>query len=94
MQIKGVAIGAKFAPSVANLYMAKWEEEGILYSMYKRFIDDLLHIWWGGAEDMETLLHSMNDNDQNISLTWDVSSENCTILGMFRDKGYRADVLS
>ena len=29
LQQKGVAMGAKFAPSLANLFMAKWEEHVI-----------------------------------------------------------------
>lgn len=68
-------MGAKFAPSVANLYMARWEEEGVLDNLdprvmlYRHFIDDLLLIWRGTVEDVESLLHSMNSNDQNISLT-------------------------
>lgn len=53
LQIKDVAMGAKFAPSVANLYMAKWEAEGVLRErnaeimLYRRLIDDLLIIWRG-----------------------------------------------
>lgn len=27
LQNRGVAMGAKFAPSMANLFMAKWEED-------------------------------------------------------------------
>lgn len=81
LQRKGVAMGAKFAPIVANLYMAKWEEEGILSNncgsilLYKRFIDDLLIIWKGDMEALMEVLNSMNGNDRNISLTWNVSRE-------------------
>lgn len=74
-------MGAKFAPSVANLYMAKWESEGVLHNrdpcmmLYRRFIDDLLIIWKGSMETFEDQLQTMNSNDQNISLTWDVSKD-------------------
>lgn len=81
LQTKGIAMGAKFAPSVANLYMAKREAEGVLgeehvdIMLYKRFIDDLLIIWKGSMESLMGLLEPMNNNDQNISLTWNISRD-------------------
>lgn len=45
-QIKGVAMGAKYAPSVANILMSQWEEHSIFgahipeISLYKIYIDD------------------------------------------------------
>lgn len=81
LQIRGVAIDAKFAPSVADLYMAKWEAERGLGDgfgdiiLYKRFIDDLLIICNGSMESLMRLLESMNDNDRNIELTWDISRD-------------------
>lgn len=33
LQNRGVAMGAKFAPSMANLFMAKWEEDGDMTSL-------------------------------------------------------------
>lgn len=59
-QIKGIAMGVKFAPSMANLFMAKWEEELVFRDLppelvlYKRYIDDLIVIWTG---DVESLTH-------------------------------------
>lgn len=81
LQIKGVAMGAKFAPSVANLYMAKWKVEGVLCNrdpnimLYRRFIDDLLIIWKRSEDSLEILLQTMNDDDQNINLTWVISKD-------------------
>lgn len=49
-QITGIAMGAKFAPSVANAFMAQWEEESVYkhppceLGLFKRFIDDILII--------------------------------------------------
>lgn len=54
-------MGAKFAPSVANFYMAKWEEEGVLLNpdpriiLYKQSIDDLKIIWEGEVNYVESL---------------------------------------
>lgn len=81
-------MGANFMPSVAKLYMAKWEEEDILYSMdlrvvlYRRFFDDLLLIWKEITENLDILLQSMDNNDQNISLTWEISKDNVHFLDL------------
>lgn len=48
-----VAMGAKFAPSVAGHFMAKWEEEKIFSKplvglfTYKRYIDNIFVLWKG-----------------------------------------------
>lgn len=47
-QIKGVGRGNKYAPSVTNIFLNKWESEEIFgnglphIQIYKRFIDDIL----------------------------------------------------
>lgn len=52
----GVAMGAKYAPSLANLFMAEWEDRKVFSQkrpqllFYRRFIDDLLFIWEGTEE--------------------------------------------
>lgn len=62
LQIKGVAMGTRFASSIVNLYMDKWEEEETLHNppyqltLYNRFIDDLILFWEGNEEDLNTLL--------------------------------------
>lgn len=82
LQVKGITMGAKFAPRVANLYKSKWEQEGRLHNLhprivlYKRLIDDLLVIWKGNMNDIKIILQSMNNNYKNISLTWDISKDN------------------
>ena len=52
-QETGVAMGAKYAPSLANLFMAKWEED-VIYGvnvpelmLWARYIDDILLLWDG-----------------------------------------------
>ena len=72
-------MGAKFAPSVANAFMAQWEE-GSIYSdipmeltLYKRYIDDILIAWNGTQPALEKFLSKLNQNDKNITLTWNIS---------------------
>lgn len=42
-QLKGVAMGAQYAASVANLVLAKWEKENIISSMAKDGTIQTLH---------------------------------------------------
>lgn len=52
-QLNGIGMGAKYAPSLANIFMAKWEEKEVYLNtptqliMYQRFIDDCIIIWSG-----------------------------------------------
>lgn len=51
-------MGAKISPSIANLFMAEWEDKiifkerraGLLF--YKRFIDDIFFIWAGPVDSL------------------------------------------
>lgn len=72
-------MGAKFAPSVASAFMAQWEEHSVYenipmeLTLYKRFIDDIFIVWNGSRESLKQFLHNLNQNDKNISLTWNIS---------------------
>lgn len=58
-QIKGITMGAKFAPSVANIFMAAWEEKYLSsYSqriMYKQYKDYVLIVWKGEISTLDFL---------------------------------------
>ena len=53
LQINGVSIGNKCAPSYANLFMSKFEETYLLQQLlnkclqYLQYIDDIFSIWKG-----------------------------------------------
>lgn len=73
----GAAMGVKFSPSLANLYMGWWERSSIFglenlfrpfIKLYFRYIDDLLI----GMEDgqvahLDSLLVFLNSNNKNLS---------------------------
>lgn len=74
LQQRGVAKGAKFAPSLANLFVAKWEED-VFYSEHRpslvlwgRYMDDILLLWDGTPESLKLFFAYMNENYQGISL--------------------------
>lgn len=87
-QNTGVAMGAKFAPSVTNIFMAKWEEESIYrkppkeLSLYKRYIDDIIILWCGEKDTLSQYLEELNQNDRNIHLSWNISEEEVTYLDL------------
>lgn len=87
-QICGIAMGAKYAPSVANLYMSEWEEDALYNKkpqqllLFKRFIDDIIVIWAGDRESLKDFGFDLNTNNKNIKLTWEISDEKIQFLDL------------
>ncbi|KAJ1161196.1 hypothetical protein NDU88_001683 [Pleurodeles waltl] len=91
-QCQGVAMGAKFSPSYANLYMGQFEKihlwsncpshltEHILY--WGRYIDDILAIWTGNASDLNILFEHLNTNDFNLVFTHKVDTTKIEFLDL------------
>jgi hypothetical protein len=91
IQIKGVAMGTKVAPSYANLTLAYLEEE-ILYpriervfgitaasyfkESYNRFLDDCFLIWKNSLGSAVNINNCLNDMHQNLSYTMETSKNN------------------
>uniref|UniRef100_A0A803JHQ6 Reverse transcriptase domain-containing protein n=1 Tax=Xenopus tropicalis TaxID=8364 RepID=A0A803JHQ6_XENTR len=95
LQKQGTAMGSKFAPAYANLYMAVWEDDFIWGSpifrdhiiLYTRFIDDLLFIWNGPLDLIDTFITHINSNVFNLSFTVEINPTftNFLDLTLFRD---------
>ena len=81
-------MGAKFAPSLANPFMAEWEDRHVFsefrpeLKLYRRFIDDLLFVWEGSRESVEVFVEHLNHNTNNIVLDHVIS------LGFISDFHY------
>lgn len=78
LQRCGASMGARFSPSLANIYMAAWEERFLLgdnnpfashIRWYGRFIDDLLLVWEGTPMDALAFVDYINSNDMNLKFT-------------------------
>uniref|UniRef100_A0A8C5WHQ7 Reverse transcriptase domain-containing protein n=1 Tax=Leptobrachium leishanense TaxID=445787 RepID=A0A8C5WHQ7_9ANUR len=90
LQKNGTAMGTKFAPSYANLYMAGWEAQFVYGShswahnipIYKRYIDDVFFIWRGSEEDLGIFLNSLNSQAWGITLENKWSREKVTFLDL------------
>ena len=71
LQVGGTAMGTKVAPSLANVFMADFEERYIYtYEkqpiFYKRFLDDLVMIWTHGREELDKFLEYLNNCHETI----------------------------
>ena len=87
-QVKGVAMGAKYAPSLANLFMAQWEEDVVdtprrpELVLWARYIDDILLLWKGTRESLDSFMSFLNDNDRGIVLSYEASSTSIHFLDL------------
>ncbi len=79
-QIKGTAIGTKFAPQYAIVYLRKFEEEALQgYELnpwvWWRYIDDIFTIWEHGEEEFLQFMAHLNSLDPNIKFTYKYSRD-------------------
>lgn len=72
-------MGAKYAPSLANLFMAKWEED-VVYTdqspyltFWARYINDVLLLWEGTSSQLDEFFSRLNNNDRGIKVTYHTS---------------------
>lgn len=79
LQIRGAPMGAKFSPSLSNIYMSIWEENFLFSAAnpyaphikwYGRYMDDLLLMWGSDGETVESMISWMNNNDMNLRFTF------------------------
>ncbi|XP_053561630.1 vomeronasal type-2 receptor 26-like [Bombina bombina] len=86
-----MAMGAKFAPSYANIYLGYFELFKIFGDLndykknirfYTRFINDVLIIWNGSIEQMEKFVTSLNNNSMNLKFTWSWARDGINFLDL------------
>jgi len=73
LQTKGTAMGKKFAPAYANIFMAEWETSALAICHkkplhYYRFLDDIWGIWAHSEQDFEVFLRTLNNHNASIKL--------------------------
>ena len=98
----GTAIGTRFAPSFANMFMPKLERKMLQeYHLnpwiWLRFLDDIFLIWLHGNETLLEFLNYANSYDDTIKYTWEWSYENISYLDVrikVRDNKISTDVYS
>ncbi|XP_069614259.1 uncharacterized protein [Ranitomeya imitator] len=89
-QARGTAMGARCAPSYANLFLGWWESTRVYcleaFSMHVikwyRYIDDILFLWTGTLEECHQFIMTLNQNPWNIRLTSHLSQREVEFLDL------------
>ena len=85
LQVGGTAMGTKVAPSLANVFMANFEEK-FIYTypkqplFFKRFLDDLVIIWTHGRPELNKFLEYLNSCHPTIKFTMEASETHINFL--------------
>lgn len=92
LQIKGTAMGKKFAPAYADIFMASWETTALekcnkkpLY--YYRYLDDIWGIWTHSEEDFTQFLETLNNHNDSIKLKATTACDSVNFLDTTTFKG-------
>lgn len=92
LQVKGTAMGKKFAPAYANIFMANWEEEVFKKChkkpfYYLRYLDDVWGIWTASKEEFQEFMDILNSHDPSIQLTSELDQQSINFLDTTVYKG-------
>lgn len=92
LQIKGTAMGKKFAPAYANIYMANWESEVFLKCHkkpihYLRYLDDIWGIWDGSEKEFWEFVDILNGHNTSIQLKTTIDRKSIDFLDTTVFKG-------
>lgn len=65
LQFRGTAMGKRFAPSYANIFMAGWEQEALTKStnqpyFYCRNLDDIFCVWTYSSTAFDEIVTGLN----------------------------------
>ena len=86
-QISGTAIGTKFAPPYACIYMDK-TETGFLKTqelqpfVWLRYIDDVFFIWTHGEAELKKFMEGFNNFLPNLKFTYESSKKKIAFLDL------------
>ena len=80
-------MGTPFAVTAANAFMFYLEKDIVTqYSpyllVYKRFIDDIFVIWTGSRDILLQFLNALNNLNDRIKLTYDISESHIPFLDL------------
>ena len=94
-QIRGIAMDASYSSSVANLYMADWEDRFLSNHpkellIWKRYIDDVFGIWQGGMKSLQCFISHLSTVDPSIRFTMQTSISSLQFLDLtiFKDERF------
>lgn len=95
LQVKGTAMGKRFAPAYANIFMAYWEHDALRKCkvkpiQYLRYLDDIWGIWTGSADEFREFVEVLNSHDPSIKLKVEFDSHSINFLDttVFKAPGF------
>ena len=100
-QVCGCAMGKRFSPNFAFIFVAEWEDADISKSsksplLYLRYLDDILIIWLHSKEEFWNFFEILNQQDDNIKLKATISDKSVDFLDVtiykcrkFETSGYK-----
>lgn len=96
-QTQGIAMGANFAPTLANLYMADFEERftsfytSVSPCFYVRYIDDIFGVFEGTLAQFHEYATALNALDHTVKLIFSSSFTHATFLDatVYKDFGFK-----
>ena len=85
LQVGGTAMGTKVAPSLANLFMAQFEDDHVYNYhtqplIWLRYIDDIFMIWDKDKASLDSFLSHLNSCHPTIKFTSEISTEYVNFL--------------
>ena len=86
-QISGTAIGTKFAPAYACIFMDEIETKFLETQEFQllvwfRYIDDVFFIWTHGPDKLVSFMTEFNNYHPNAKFTYASNKENITFLDL------------
>ena len=82
-QKSGIAIGTKFAPRYACIFMDAGETKFLTSQhLHLRYIDNIFFIWTHGEESFVQFLDEFSNVHHNLSFTYETSKNNFDFLDL------------
>ena len=85
LHILGCAMGRKFSPAYADIYMADWERSAFqkcttLPLLYLRYLDDIFGLWVGTETSFLEFFSVLNEHHPSIKLKYNLQKERVEFL--------------
>ena len=86
-QRSGTAIGTKFAPAYAGIFMGEVEteffkSEELQPFLCRCYIGNMFFIWTHGTQELNSFLNKLNKFHPNLSFTYETSKETANFLDL------------
>lgn len=85
LQVHGTAMGKRYAPSLANLYLVYFDRMAmtgfrIKPELFSRFLDDIIFVWGGSREELIEYQAFLNSLIPDINITLSIQTDQIDFL--------------